>query len=45
MKVEKDPLGEDSYYGYCGGVEAWSRPGMRHAVAETEMTAEDDELT
>ena len=21
-----------------------SRPGIRHAVAETEMTAEDDEL-
>ncbi len=32
---------------YCGGVEAWSRPGGRPTVVKAEMTgdAESDELT
>ena len=28
--------------GYCGGVEARSKCGRRHAVAETEMTGETE---
>ena len=30
---------------YVVGWRLGSRPGMRHAVAETEVTAEDDKLT